>query len=561
MAHLTLYRKWRPQTFAKVIGQEHITRTLSNAIKQNLLSHAYLFCGPRGTGKTTVARILAKAINCEKGPDIEPCNKCQTCREITLGTSMEVHEIDAASNRGIDNIRELRENARFLTGTGRTRVYIIDEVHMLTEQASNALLKLLEEPPEHVIFILATTEPHKVISTIQSRCQRFDFRNISLPEIVKSLAKICQQEKIKIEKLALRTIASHANGSLRDALAILEQLVSFCQPKPACQQREISYEETIKLLGLTPTELLVEFMEILIARDAEKLFNFINDLVERGYEIKRFNHDLLKYLRHLLVFKQTKSAERLVDMPVEFSQKLSDQAARINLRDFSHFISLFTEVNNEIRHGVDARLSFELAALKATQIIEAPAQVKVLDIIDERGSKKELESQAITKKIKEPPTKAIASKDTSRESVGKVKSKVEAREVAIDFKKIVQIWPIVLQKVKEEKIPTYALLKEGVPASIKGDLMVINFSKKHAFHKERLETNDGLKIVEKVLEKILGVKLKIICELGEEKLKEPQVGNKVEKEKQELLNRNTVVKLVEDIFDAKIIDERTIKEE
>ena len=323
MAYISLYRKWRPQTFSEVVGQEHVTRTLSNAIEQNRISHAYLFSGPRGTGKTTVAKILAKALNCEKGPTPTPCNECDICIEITRGSAMDVLEIDAASNRGIDEIRDLREKVHFSPTKTKVKVYIIDEVHMLTPEAFNALLKTLEEPPLHVIFVLATTELHKVIPTIISRCQQFDFRRILISDVKGRLREIADAEKIEIDDPSLYLAAKNAQGSLRDAIGTLDQLASFTAGK-------VGLDDVIALLGAVDLELLFDLTDMILAKDASACIGFVDKLSESGRDIRQFTKELLEYLHRLLVIKNVEAPERIVDVGAENLHRMRKQAEQIS---------------------------------------------------------------------------------------------------------------------------------------------------------------------------------------------------------------------------------------
>ncbi|MDZ7261147.1 MAG: DNA polymerase III subunit gamma/tau, partial [candidate division KSB1 bacterium] len=298
MSYLVLARKWRPLKFDEVVGQKHVIVTLENAIKSNRLANAYLFSGPRGVGKTTVARILAKAINCEQGPTVTPCNKCASCNEITESRSLDVFEIDGASNRGIDEVRNLRENLRYAPHKGKHKIYIIDEVHMLTTEAFNALLKTLEEPPPNVLFIFATTEPHKVPATILSRCQRFSFKRIPLSEIIQQLKTICQAEHIEIDEESLHLIAKKADGSMRDGQSILDQAVSFCGAK-------IQVQQVAELLGVIEQELFFELSDLIKRKDVKGGLALAERIFYEGYDVNEFLIGAAEHFRNLLVIKSS----------------------------------------------------------------------------------------------------------------------------------------------------------------------------------------------------------------------------------------------------------------
>ncbi|MFC1581898.1 DNA polymerase III subunit gamma/tau [Planctomycetota bacterium] len=296
MAYLVFARKYRPQTFDEVVGQDHVCKTLKNALKEQRVAHAYIFVGPKGTGKTSVARILAKALNCEKGPTAEPCGICPVCQDIAEGTDMDVIEIDGASNRGIDDIKELRENVKFAPGRSRSKVYIIDEVHMLSTDANNALLKTLEEPPAHVKFIFATTEPHKVIATVFSRCQRFDFRMIPLESIVARLQQICANEDIKADDAVLQEIARAAGGGMRDAQSILDQVVSF-------GIEGVAPRDIRQIIGSLDTEVIRGLTEAILVRDADTALSRLNDVLDGGTNLKELVSEILGYMRNAVIFK------------------------------------------------------------------------------------------------------------------------------------------------------------------------------------------------------------------------------------------------------------------
>ena len=296
MAYMALYRKWRPQDFSDLIGQEHISETLSNAITTGKVAHAYLFSGPRGTGKTSTAKILAKALNCEHGPTPSPCNNCVCCQKINDGSFMDVFEIDAASNRGIDEIRDLRETVKFAPVDGRYKVYIIDEVHMLTTEAFNALLKTLEEPPAHVVFILATTEVHKVPVTIQSRCQRYDFKRITQKDILQRLISIAEQMNINVDKEALSIIAIQADGGMRDALSLLDQCLAFTKDK-------LTVDEVRKVLGLVGHDWIWQITDALSNKDAQTILTILDNVIAQGKEIKQLLNELILHFRSIMLYK------------------------------------------------------------------------------------------------------------------------------------------------------------------------------------------------------------------------------------------------------------------
>lgn len=369
MNNLVLYRKYRPKTFGEITGQEHVVQTLTNALCSNMISHAYLFCGPRGSGKTSIARIFAKAVNCEQKKDngSEPCNKCSSCLEINEGRAIDLIEIDAASNRGVDEIRELREGIRFMPAKSKYKVFIIDESHQLTKEAANALLKTLEEPPSHAIFILATTEIHKMIPTIISRCQRFDFRKLTLPEIVSRLEYVASKEKTKIEKPALELIALNSGGAIRDAEGLLDQVLTF---KGILKENETIKAEDIKdLLGMVDTKLMGEFVDLLCQKQAARAIEFLNKLLEKGKDIQEFTRALVYYMRQGLILKIESSLDNpiIVGLTKEEQEKLKSQVSVFTEQDLQRILKLFMEAENKMKYSSIPQLPLELAIIEGLQ--------------------------------------------------------------------------------------------------------------------------------------------------------------------------------------------------
>ena len=366
MSNLVLYRKYRPQTFSEITGQEYVVQTLSNALSRNNISHAYIFSGSRGSGKTTIARLLAKAVNCHNRKDgqFEPCNKCSSCLEVMGGRALDLIEIDAASNRGIDEMRELRDGIKFAPTKEKYKVFIIDESHQLTKEAVNALLKTLEEPPSHAIFVLATTEIHKMIPTIISRCQRFDFRKLTLPEIVKRLEFVSGKEGVKIEKPALEIIALNSGGAIRDAESLLDQVFTF---SGASDRKGIIKAEAIKeLLGSIDTNVIGEFVDYLYQKQGDKIFTFLNGVFERGYDPQEFAKTLTRYLRQVMLLKINPDPMNpiIVGLTAEEQKKMRGQAEKFSGLELLHILELFFDAENKIKYSSIPQLPLELAIVE-----------------------------------------------------------------------------------------------------------------------------------------------------------------------------------------------------
>ena len=358
MSYTALYRKFRPDTFEDVKGQDHIVKTLRNQIKADRIGHAYLFCGTRGTGKTTVAKILARAVNCEHPVDGNPCNECASCRAIASGASMNVIEIDAASNNGVDNIREIREEVAYPPTEGRYKVYIIDEVHMLSIGAFNALLKTLEEPPSYIIFILATTEAHKIPVTILSRCQRYDFRRISQETILKRLEDLMEKEQVDAEEKALRYVAKKGDGSMRDSLSLLDQCIAFYLGE------KLTYDRVLEVLGAVDTDVFSELLRLVLAEQITDAIALLDRLILDGRDLTQFVNDFTWYLRNLMLLKASDDMEDILDISTENLAQLREEAAMIRNDTLMRFIRIFSELANSIRYSVNKRVMLEMALIK-----------------------------------------------------------------------------------------------------------------------------------------------------------------------------------------------------
>lgn len=359
-----LYRKYRPQLFSDFVGQEHVVKTVTNALAGGMVSHAYLFCGPRGTGKTTLARLLAKAVNCtgRKEGKYEPCNKCDSCVEIMEGRAIDLMEIDAASHRGIDEIRELKEGIKFAPTKSKYKVFIVDESHQLTKEAANALLKTLEEPPSHAIFILATTEIHKMIPTIISRCQRFDFRKLTIPEITKQLQKICDKEEVKIQKAALELIAINATGSVRDAESLLDQIFTF----QSSLGKEITVDDVKGMLGLVEIEAASKLVDLIGQKQTPRAIGFLNEIADKGTDLQEFSKATINYFRQVLILKITGTANQiLTGLTKEELQRMAGQAEKFKEEDLQKIINLFLEAENKMRYSPIPQLPLELAIMES----------------------------------------------------------------------------------------------------------------------------------------------------------------------------------------------------
>lgn len=388
MSYTALYRKFRPVEFEDVKGQEHIITTLKNQIEANRIGHAYLFCGTRGTGKTTVAKIFAKAVNCEHPVNGSPCGECAMCRSIAAGTSMNVIEIDAASNNGVDNIREIREEVAYRPTEGKYKVYIIDEVHMLSIGAFNALLKTLEEPPEYVIFILATTEVHKIPITILSRCQHYDFKRISIETITDRMRDLMQEEQVEVEEKALRYVAKAADGSMRDALSLLDQCIAFYLGQ------KLTYDNVLEVLGAVDTDVFSRLLRSVIRRDVPKVLDIVDDLVMQGRELTQLATDFTWYLRNLLLVKTSDNIEDVLDVSTENMQQLQEEAGMVEADMLLRYIRIFSELSGQLKYAAQKRVLLEVALIKLCTPAMETSSDSILDRI--RVLEEKLEQGAIS---------------------------------------------------------------------------------------------------------------------------------------------------------------------
>ncbi|MBM3250480.1 MAG: DNA polymerase III subunit gamma/tau [Candidatus Omnitrophica bacterium] len=520
MSYTVFALKWRPKSFDEVIGQNHITSTLKGALQNNRLAHAFLFSGPRGVGKTSTARILAKALNCKAGPTQDPCQKCPSCIEISEGRSLDVIEIDGASNRGIDEIRVLRENVKFAPASGKYKVYIIDEVHMLTTEAFNALLKTLEEPPEFVKFIFATTQPQKVIPTILSRCHRFDFRRITAMEIARQLERIVNAEKLKVDKDVLFAIARSSDGSMRDAESVLDQLISFSRGK-----EKVSLKDVVSVLGVVEQEALFEIADKIAQKDAKAVLALFNSVIDNGKDISVFLNNLIEHFRNLMVVKVAGQNNQLVDFPQEICDRLSGQSQVFSLEEiFSAFNTLVGA--QEMGKRLDSlRIPLEIGLVKLAH--------------DKKGER----VVPVKEQVKTPPKAQV--KESAPEPPVEADPKVDPPEPdpAVSLDKIIGIWQNVIDALSKVKMSVATYLNEGEPLSILGNTLTISFAKNYSLHKEALEEKANCALIEKTFSEMLSAKLRINFILSAE-----------EKQK-EIRQDSAFIKSALDVFGGRVIKE------
>lgn len=487
MSYTAMYRKFRPDNFEDVKGQEHIVKTLKNQINADRIGHAYLFCGTRGTGKTTIAKIFAKAVNCENKKDGSPCNECPTCKAINSGASMNVIEIDAASNNGVDNIREIRDEVQYSPTEGRFKVYIIDEVHMLSIGAFNALLKTLEEPPSYVIFILATTEAHKIPVTIMSRCQRYDFKRISVETITDRLKELTAVEGIQVEDRALAYIAKAADGAMRDALSLLDQCVAFYMGQT------LTYDDVLEVLGAVDTTVFSSMLQNVIAGDAMRCIHLLEEIIMQGRDLSQFITDFTWYLRNLMLIKTSEACAEMIDMSSERLEILKAEAAMTDIDSIMRYIRILSELSGQLKYATGKRVLVEIGLIKLTK----PAMESDMTSVMSR--------LAILEDKLEKGVVAVAPSDTRllEKTVAKPIAKPIERAVPEDIQMVVDNW----DKVVVQLVGAYAIhAKRGKPAmAAQGNELVLTYE-----NESLTSSFDKLKdIIENAIEEAFNVHIDI----------------------------------------------------
>lgn len=521
MSYKALYREWRPHVFEDVIGQEHIVKTVRNQILQNRIPHAYLFCGTRGTGKTTTAKILSKAVNCLNPKDGDPCNECDMCKGISDGTIMDVIEIDAASNNRVENIRELIDDVKYPPHIAKYKVYIIDEVHMLSTSAFNALLKTLEEPPGYVMFILATTDPQKVPATILSRCQRFDFRRIKSPDITKRLRKISDETSTLVEDKTLELIARVSDGALRDAVSILDQCMSMSQGK-------IEYSDVSSMLGLVANEFLFKLIDAMIEKDVEGAVKIIDDVILNGKDVMQFIKDLSVHFRNLLMVKVSKKPEGLVDLSDDSLLLLKEQAKKLRSEEIMRGINIIVDAENNGKYTSQPRILLEMAVIKFCKREYDTSPEMILNRINllEDKIKSGAIAVAASSEIERHPVPATAVRKTEKkeevhevQETEEVMDMVEGDSTPISLDEVKTSWQEVLDLVKPVKRTVAAWLELGNPVNTEGNTIIILFEEQNSFGKKNLENPaENRKIVEESFSRVLKKRAKVKFKLsGKEK--------------------------------------------
>jgi len=573
-------RKWRPQTFEEVVGQTHVARTLTNAIRQGRIAHAYLFSGMRGVGKTTMARILAKSLNCEsavKGPTVTPCQDCPSCRAITAGQSADVIEIDGASNRGIDEVRELREVVKYAPMAGKYRIYIIDEVHMLTKEAFNALLKTLEEPPSHVVFIFATTEDHKIPSTILSRCQHFRFKRITRQEIITQLERIIREEGIRITGPGLGMIAKAADGSLRDALSFLDQGVAY-------GGKEVSDQDLQVILGAAGRELLLSMVKEILHRQTAEALRRVKELADRGMDYRQFTGELLEYLRHLVMVKSTEAPEEMIDLPSEEIGEIRQLSSLASIEELQRLFGVFSLALESFRGVVHPSFVLEMAVIRATQIQPLESFERLLERLyglEQSVVKGGSRSQgpripdATPLEMKTPMPHAELKPGADTESMPAVQSpqtgparvktaKIHAETPGLPLER----WGIAVKRLIQEKPNVGSYLEKGVvqewACEDEKDILVIGYDEGAAVFADFIQKEETQPVIASVLREVFGkrVELKVVRrersadERQQLKIKQDQQTQQQRKRIQQETLAHPLVKEALNILGGEVIDIR-----
>jgi len=534
--YTALYRKWRPKRFEDVCGQEHITTILKNQIETGQLSHAYLFCGTRGTGKTSTAKILSKAINCFNLQDGNPCDKCESCISINQGNSMDVFEIDAASNRRIEDVRDLREAVKFTPAIGKYKVYIIDEVHMLTNEAFNALLKTLEEPPAYVKFILATTEPHKLPGTILSRCQRFDFKRLTQDNIVERLKYICKEENINAEEEALKLIARNSDGAMRDAISILDQCAVF-------GNMQIKYEHVLDVLGIANDDFLFRMADAVKEEDCSEAIKLLHEISQEGKDMSQFARDLLNHYRNLLMAKLVDRAEDVIDLSAETVKRLKEQANDYGRDNIIRCIDILSQCSYEMKWSPQPKTILEVAIIKMCKLDKDNSPEGLLariEKLEEAISKGIMPKTSLSKeKEAKEPEKAEEKKEEKKQEK-RIKTKDKLDDVKPISSEIVEKWNGFMQEIKNrQKMKLRTYLAFCKPTVIDGEKVLLCFTRQDSVFKEEVEKGETKKEIEEIATEYFSKPIKIKAVF------EDEIAVTEAEEKEETYENDVVKKAIE----------------